>query len=107
MTSCTMLSVSDKTNVSDTDLLHLINKLPHIRDRYVVIQRDVYPPRTSIFAKSKKYTTYDVYYRYDMRSQYEVQQISCPGGFTYQSVYMYFKGLIAGINDVQSGKLVV
>lgn len=105
MVACTFLHEYEKTKVSDKDLLELLLENDYIKERYVVIEREFYRPKKHIFHKPEKEIIYDVYYRYDMQFPFEVQALSCPVGFDYAATYMYFLGLINGIDDVRKGKV--
>ena len=91
MVACTFISEYEKTNVTDKDLLELLSENDYIKERYVVIEYEYYRPKKHIFHKPEKEIHYSVYYRYDMQFPFEVQALSCPGGFDYAATYMYFR----------------
>ena len=99
MTTTTVLSSYETTNVTDKDLLQLINTYKSIREHYIIREHSILVPKRVflIFEINKPEIIYDVYYKPNTKSTTNVQVLFC--NKTYETVYSYFLGLFNGIKQ--------
>jgi hypothetical protein len=90
MVACTYLHENEKTNVTDKDLLELLQD-DYFQRKFVV--KEVRWTEKRLFRKAIKHVNYSVYYRYDDKFPFEVQHLSFRGGPTLENIYAYFMGI--------------
>lgn len=99
MTTTTILSSYESTNVTDKNLLELINTYRAIKDHYVIRERSILVPKRvfMIFEIKRPEIIYDVYYKPNAKSTTDVQVLFY--NKTYETVHAYFLGLFNGIKQ--------
>lgn len=99
MTCTTYLSEHERTNVTDKELLKLLESSEHIKQNYVVRERTYATHKRwcLIFEIQRYKTVYDIYYKYNGPDSCDAQHLCIPPG-TSQSTYAYFLGIINGLN---------
>lgn len=100
MPCTTFLDTNEKTNVTDKDLLELLNSHELLKTLYVVKERPwvTYKRFLLIFEVEVHSTVYDVYYRYLGPDDCEVQSMMMPGN-DLKSIRSYFLGLLNGLEE--------
>ena len=98
MVCTTYLSEHERTNVTDKDLLKLLDSSKYVKQYYVVRERTyaIYKRWFLIFEVQRYKTVYDIYYRYNGPDSCDAQHLCMPPG-SYASTYAYFLGLINGL----------
>jgi hypothetical protein len=91
MVACTYLHENEKTNATDKDLLELLAH-EYFERKFVV--KEVRWTEKRLFRKPIEHVNYSVYYRYDDKFPFEVQQMSFRGGPTIENIYAYFMGIL-------------
>ena len=82
MVCTTYLSEHERTNVTDKELLKLLESSEHIKQNYVVRER-TYATHTRwflIFEVQKYKTVYDIYYKYNGPDSCVAQHLCIPSG---------------------------